>query len=369
MQRQNPVQCLARTRLGQHDPSLVSQHHIPPPLAHAHQSMNPVAQNLGGGNQVKRFGHGEVGPLPAQKRQRCFHLAVAEAGNEVAFLVDDAQPLMGQPERGGHPLVDTNRQVAAGLDPQIGGSDRRQCLKTAAQFVEVEIEGRDRQIQRQRGADLFGHVVRGAVDAKHVDAKLGAVLDLATDLVGGLEQSRDPGVVRKIPRHGCKEREQRDAKMQRLAEDRRQPQPRDAVAELGGRRIMGRRGRAGQIATRNDGPHRGAAQLPFRTVCRYLSHDASSTSQRHSAPKLMPVACACSGVSEVGVIPGCVLTSRMISPAKPRASSHRKSVRLTPRHPSAVWARSAISMQASQISAGMSAGTTWREPPGLYLAS
>jgi hypothetical protein len=48
------------------------------------------------------------------------------------------------------------------------------------------------------------------------------------------------------------------------------------------------------------------------------SHEASSTSQRHSAPKEIPQAAACSGVSEVGVMPGWVLVSSKISPDRPR---------------------------------------------------
>ena len=68
-------------------------------------------------------------------------------------------------------------------------------------------------------------------------------------------------------------------------------------------------------------------------------------------------------------MPGCVLVSSSTSPSIPRASSQRKSVRLSPRQPSTSWARSACAMQASKMSCGTSAGTTWREPPGVYLAS
>ena len=47
------------------------------------------------------------------------------------------------------------------------------------------------------------------------------------------------------------------------------------------------------------------------------------------------------GDSEVGVIPGWVLVSRITSPSRPRGSSQRKSVRLRPRQSSASCARRA----------------------------
>ena len=65
----------------------------------------------------------------------------------------------------------------------------------------------------------------------------------------------------------------------------------------------------------------------------YLWHDASSTIQAQSSGKLMPQCAACSGASEVGVMPGWVFTSSTIRPSTPFVSSHRKSVRLTPLHP------------------------------------
>ncbi len=63
---------------------------------------------------------------------------------------------------------------------------------------------------------------------------------------------------------------------------------------------------------------RGAARgLGARTAgfgCRlHRSHVASSTIQRTSAPKPNPQKDACSGTKEVGVIPGCVFTSKRIS--------------------------------------------------------
>ena len=67
--------------------------------------------------------------------------------------------------------------------------------------------------------------------------------------------------------------------------------------------------------------HRRAAEIH---VILYRSHDASSTSKRHRSTKATPQCAACSGTSEVGVIPGCVLVSSRINPSRPLLSSPPK---------------------------------------------
>ena len=84
----------------------------------------------------------------------------------------------------------------------------------------------------------------------------------------------------------------------------------------------------------------------------------------------MPACAACSGASEVGVIPGWVLVSSRISPSQP--------ARLVPAEIGAADAPAAERADAraahsrgrpAAISPGIFAGTTWRDPPGVYFAS
>src|SRR5690606_20163108 len=71
----------------------------------------------------------------------------------------------------------------------------------------------------------------------------------------------------------------------------------------------------------------------------YLLQLASSTIQLTSSSKEWPAWRACSGTSDVSVMPGWVLSSRQTSsPSTPAASLKRKSARVTPRHPSAACA-------------------------------
>src|SRR5690606_30154951 len=75
----------------------------------------------------------------------------------------------------------------------------------------------------------------------------------------------------------------------------------------------------------------------------YLLQLASSTIQATSSSNECPAWRACSGTSDVSVMPGWVLISRQTSsPSSPAKSLKRKSVRDTPRHPSAACALSAI---------------------------
>src|SRR5690606_38194218 len=75
----------------------------------------------------------------------------------------------------------------------------------------------------------------------------------------------------------------------------------------------------------------------------YLLQLASSTIQATSSSNEWPACRACSGTRDVSVMPGWVLISRQTSsPSSPARSLKRKSVRDTPRHPSAACALRAI---------------------------
>src|SRR5690606_28485948 len=78
-------------------------------------------------------------------------------------------------------------------------------------------------------------------------------------------------------------------------------------------------------------------------LCPYLLQLASSTIQDTSSSNEWPACLACSGTSDVSVMPGWVLISRQTSsPSSPARSLKRKSLRVTPRHPSAACALRAI---------------------------
>ena len=84
--------------------------------------------------------------------------------------------------------------------------------------------------------------------------------------------------------------------------------------------------------------------------------------------KEIPQNLACSGASEVGVMPGCVFVSSNFKPKIPWLSSHLKSVRVYPLQPKPLWATRAYFLHALKSSSGISAGKIWLEPFSEYLA-
>ena len=78
-------------------------------------------------------------------------------------------------------------------------------------------------------------------------------------------------------------------------------------AEVGGATKGGPQPQAVQLVAQARGRRVAAGWDARRRL--YREHEASSTIQRTSAPKEWPRNAACSGASEVGVIPGWVLVS------------------------------------------------------------
>src|SRR5262249_1618572 len=92
---------------------------------------------------------------------------------------------------------------------------------------------------------------------------------------------------------------------------------------------------------------------------------APSRMASQSAPYSMPAAAAIFGSSDVGVIPGSVLTSRTYS-FSPSVTS--KSTRHAPVHDSERAARSARFITPRSRVAGKRGGDTYSVAPGVYFA-
>ena len=96
------------------------------------------------------------------------------------------------------------------------------------------------------------------------------------------------------------------------------------------------------------------------------SSKAYSMSFVHNSGKLIPAARAASGRSEVAVMPGMVLVSRIHGMP---SSSRMKSERDTPLHCNALWAPTAASITCLVFSSSRGAGQICCEPPGAYFDS
>ncbi len=317
VERDHPLQRGDRVGLGQQDALVAVQHHVPAPLADAHQAA-----------QARRAAARRRRPAPAPRAPRR-RRPVARDQRQVG-----AVGARGQRRRPGgrsassssspsrvrqisdrHPLGHAHLQHAAGAHRTCGvGAPRRapstRCAASPSRSRSKEDIGkRSGQPRADRLRDRVGEAPSTAIMLDH---EFRPLLDRAGAAL-------TPG--RSAPRGGRRRRSQRPS----TADDQRQrqaePQRRARKNGVSHSRLQP----VGQPRRRGIGVGAAAQR----------SHEASSTIQRQSAPKGMPAWAACSGASEVGVMPGWVLVSSRISPSRPRASSQRKSVRLTPRQPSA----------------------------------
>ena len=280
---------------------------VPPPLPDAEKAANAGVERAGGRVEFQRLDNGGFGTIPGKKRQIGPVRAGGQGGNAVAFPVEHLKTVAAAPDDGRFTLIDTDFEDAACLDDHSGGGDGVDFFGPRLERREFKVEGGDGQVEGEDLANVFGHLVGGAFDGEEIDHELRPLLDLAAHFMGGFQQLLAPVWVGGPETCGEGNEADGQAPAQEDAHTRGQHQALQLV-----------------------GAARGRGVAAFQR-----SHEASSTIQRHISGKLMPTWAACSGLSDVGVIPGWVLVSKRIRPSMPLVSSQRKSVRLTPLQPSA----------------------------------
>src|SRR6185437_14785318 len=237
--------------------------------------------------------------------------------------------------------------------------------------VHIGAEGRLSQMETQRGENQLrrGALRTDEMDLGDSETRLGGEHTETT--FGGVDGAPDHAAGDDRGDHGQRGENQgrdqdRAADADQLQRRFQDAQPERCVAVGPRGLLLGRRGARDGRCRAPRGLRARAGRLGGGA---HRSHEASSTIQRTKAPKPYPQKDACSGTNEVGVIPGCVFTSKRISLRFVPESSYRKSARLTPLQPKISCAFSAMRIAFSATSGGTFAGMTWAEPPSAYLAS
>ena len=297
----------APARFGQQDALIAVQHHVPPPLTIRTSRATGIptawrrqiiASASGTCHRPPARNQRQIGPYRA--RRQCVHMLPG---------VDQRQPAHVPPQRrhgGSRRLCHQHRPAECGAGPGHGGQivDAGACRPGPDQRADGKIEGKFRGYLRRRLA--------GTVDRQQVDHELGAFRSMA----------RHRPRTRMLFLRWVREIAMPSPNVRQTAT---QPQSERKAVSASAAATVGpaRRGRISLVAV-------------FHCCMRH-PRPSSGT----SSGKLMPTACACSGLSDVAVMPGWVLVSKQDQPVQPRASSQRKSVRLTPRQPKALVRRRA----------------------------
>ncbi len=248
-------------------------------------------------------------------------------GDQAAVALDHPELAVRRlPQREGQLLDDADGDVVGIAAADVGIGDPIELHQLLARAVDIGAEDRLAGLEAERGEDGFGRRARVAREMQVGDAEAGIV-----DRGGGRvvdRMHRTPDIAADEQRGD--ERQQRSAQPVSVSIGRRKasqaPMARMrarrccSTAACGGRRGFCGRGsaRAGARAAARRGGCRAAGRL---AVDLHRSHEASSTIQRQSLPYDMPLNAACSGTSDVGVMPGWVLVSSTTRRCLPAVSS------------------------------------------------
>ncbi len=208
------------------------------------------------------------------------------------------------PDRLGGTLGDGDHQGVGQQPHHPRGLHPAHLFDPAAQGAEVERQDRLAGMQRHGAQDVGLGLRRCAL---HVDRREPEADGRQPD-VQAVDQGRRAGL---HPVAGEQRRGQADSHHQNGNDQGEAGAQADALggAELGGGLALGAR----RLAHARSGAAPGGAGPGLRRIARtathYRGHEASSTIQRTRSSYPIPKDAACSGTSEVGVMPGWVLTS------------------------------------------------------------
>ena len=183
VERQHLLERTHRLGLGQHDRRAVVEHQVPAPFADPHEAAQSAAARAGGVEQRQR--------LADRVRWRASRRSAADPAGRRAragwrpggrWRRSVRAPRSRRQTSTGSRSVTFTSMTPPGRITMSTVSTTSRRGDPVLHRLEVEIEGRDREIDRQQLADRIGQHRRGALDRHQLDHELRPGLDRAAGL-------------------------------------------------------------------------------------------------------------------------------------------------------------------------------------------